>query len=266
MAARLSSNSAMLRAVAMPAAPSANWAGEPSHVAFLPPPQMGDTFRLLPGYLPVARRLVHAGDKVYSAGEPFRHLYVLNSGYFKVVCTTADGREQVVGLHFRGDWLGFEGIANRRYGCDAVALDTGEVWALQYDALLKACAMHLPLLAALHTEMSRALTRGRDSMLSRCTLQADARVADFLRDWAAALTRQGQRADQITLRVTRAEIGNYLGMTLESVSRALSTLARGKVIRFAGKGRREIVIPDPLALDAFIDGGNAVAARHAQSS
>jgi len=55
-------------------------------------------------------------------------------------------------------------------------------------------------------------------------------------------------------------------MTLESVSRALSTLARGKVIRFAGKGRREIVIPDPLALDAFIDGGNAVAARHAQSS
>jgi CRP/FNR family transcriptional regulator len=254
MAARLSGNSAMLRAVAMPAAAarSADWAGEPSHVAFLPPPQMGDTFRLLPGYLPVARRLVHAGDKVYSAGEPFRHLYVLNSGYFKVVCTTADGREQVVGLHFRGDWLGFDGIAAGTHACDAVALETGEVWALPYGALLQACLQHPALLADLHAEMSRAITRGHDSMFSRCQLPAAARVAGFLHRWAASLGLLGLCSERITLRMTRADIGDFLGMSEETVSRAMSALAAAQVIGFSGKGRRNVVIADPRRLAEFI--------------
>jgi CRP/FNR family transcriptional regulator len=75
-------------------------------------------------------------------------------------------------------------------------------------------------------------------------LPADARVADFLRYWADSLAKRGMRTDQITLRMTRAEIGNYLGMTLENVSRALSKLARDKVIAFTEKGRRDVHIPD----------------------
>ena len=264
MPALLSAGVRAVQAVEAPAHPPLRAvvsAGEVQRIAFGSQARVGEMLRLLPGQLPVGRRLVHAGDTIYIAGEVFAHLYVLNSGYFKVINTAADGREQVVGLHFRGDWLGFDGIATGRYVCDAVALDTGEIWALRYDALLLACAAHLPLLASLHAEMSRAITRGRDSMLSRCTLPVGARVADFLRDWASALSRQGQRADQITLRMTRAEIGNYLGMTLESVSRALSTLARDKLIRFAGKGRREILIPDPGALDAFIQSQTAATSR-----
>jgi CRP/FNR family transcriptional regulator len=219
------------------------------------------TLDMVARQVPVQRSMLHVGEAVHRAGQAFTHVYVLNAGFVKVVNSAIDGRVQLVGLNFRGDWLGFDGIATGRYICDAVALDTGEIWALRYDALLRACAAHLPLLSGLHAEMSRAITRGRDSMLSRCTLPVDARVADFLRDWARALSRQGQRADQITLRMTRAEIGNYLGMTLESVSRALSTLARDKLIRFAGKGRREILIPDPGALDSFILSQTAVTAR-----
>jgi CRP/FNR family transcriptional regulator len=89
-------------------------------------------------------------------------------------------------------------------------------------------------------------------MLSLCTLPADARVAEFLRYWADALAQRGLRTDQITLRMSRAEIGNYLGMTLETVSRALSRLARGDVIRFNEKGRRDIQIPEVAALTSFI--------------
>jgi CRP/FNR family transcriptional regulator len=89
-------------------------------------------------------------------------------------------------------------------------------------------------------------------MLSLCTMPADARVAGFLRYWTDALSQRGLRTDQITLRMTRAEIGNYLGMTLESVSRALSRLARVDVIRFTEKGRRDIHIPQVEALTAFI--------------
>lgn len=211
-----------------------------------------DTLKRLAAQLQPQRRLVHTGDVIYQAGERFEHLYILNSGFYKIVNLTADGREQVVGLKFRGDWLGFEGIAGGCYGCDAVAMDTGEVWVVAYDALIAASRMHPDLLQVLHAAMSREIASDRDSLMSVCTLPADARVADFLRYWAESLAERGMRTDQITLRMTRAEIGNYLGMTLETVSRALSRLARDKVIGFAEKGRRDVQIPDVGALSAFV--------------
>jgi len=214
--------------------------------------RIADTFKLLGQALPIQRRLVRAGDTIYQSGEAFASLHILHSGFFKIVNLSSDGREQVVGLHFKGDWLGFDGIANGRYLCDAVAMDTGEVWSVRYDELLAACGKHPSLLAVVHMAMSREIGRDRDSMLSLCTLPADARVADFLRYWADSLAQRGLRTDQITLRMTRAEIGNYLGMTLETVSRALSRMARGNVIRFSEKGRRDIEIPDVGALTEFI--------------
>lgn len=210
------------------------------------------TLKLLNETLAPQRRVVHTGDVVYQAGERFGNLYILNSGFSKIVNLSRDGREQVVGLKFRGDWLGFDGIASGQYSCDAIAMDTGEVWTIRYEALLAACAKQPALLTALHEAMSREIARDRDSLMSVCTLPADARVADFLRYWVESLARRGLRTDQITLRMTRAEIGNYLGMTLESVSRALSKLARGNVIAFAEKGRRDVQIPDVRALSAFV--------------
>ena len=64
---------------------------------------------------------MHAGERIYQAGERFGNLYILNSGFFKIVTLSPDGREQVVGLKLRGDWLGFDGIAEGHYSCDAVA-------------------------------------------------------------------------------------------------------------------------------------------------
>ena len=211
-----------------------------------------ETMKLLSERLAPRRRVVHAGEVVYSAGERFDSLYVLNSGFFKMVNLAADGREQVVSLKFRGDWLGFDGIAAGAYSCDAVAMDTGEVWAIRYDELIAASVECPALLSVLHVAMSREIGRDRDSLMSVCTLPADARVAEFLRSWADSLAKSGMRSDQITLRMTRAEIGNYLGMTLETVSRALSRLSREGVIAFAGKGRREVQIDDPRALGAFV--------------
>jgi CRP/FNR family transcriptional regulator, anaerobic regulatory protein len=221
-----------------------------------------EMLRLIADRLPIRRTLVHAGDTVCGAGRHFENLYVINSGAVKVVNIGADGQEQLVGLQFRGDWLGLDGIAPGSYCCDTVALDTGEVWALHYGALLLACAAHPRLLARLHMEMSREITRGRDAMLSLCTLSAPARVAAFVRQWAESLTGLGRPLEEITLRVTRAEIGSHLGMTLESVSRALSFLARSGMIDFAGAGRRVILIRDLAALTGFIR-ANALAPRSA---
>ena len=221
--------------------------------------RLSDMLALVAERVPLQRRVLHAGESVYRCGDAFTQLFVLNTGCCKLVNSAADGRAQVVGLQFRGDWLGFDGMADGRYRCDAVALDTGEIWALRYDQLLAACAAHPPLMALLHVEMSRVISRDRDSLMALTTLSADARVAEFLRLMADALAERGLRTDQITLRMTRAEIGNYLGLTLESVSRALSRLARQRLIGFADGARREILIPDVQALAAFVgsDGGSS---------
>jgi len=211
-----------------------------------------DNLALVQRLLPFTRRVVHAGDAIYEGGSPFAYLHLINSGQFKTVNFTADGRGQVVGLHFRGDWLGFDGIAQSRYACDAIALDTGEVWSVRYAELLSASAAAPELLRLIHSAMSRQIGRGCDCLLSLGTLPADARVADFIRDWATSLAARGLRTDQITLHMTRAEIGNYLGMTLETVSRALRRLAQCGVIRFDEKGRRDLTIPSLTALDGFI--------------
>ena len=212
---------------------------------------IADTLMLLRDRLDPQRRIVHAGDVIYRAGETFANLHILNTGFFKIVKLTADGREQVVSLKFRGDWMGFDGIAREAYGCEAIAMDTGELWTIPYASLLAGCVDCPGLLTMLHEAMSREIGQDRDSLISVCTLPADARVAEFLRYFAVTLAARGMRNDQICLRMTRAEIGNYLGMTLESVSRALSRLARDKVIAFAEKGRRDILIPDLRALSTF---------------
>ena len=215
------------------------------------------SLKLLNDCLSPHRRVVHAGDSIYQAGERFTNLHILHSGFVKIVNLSPDGREQVVGLKFRGDWLGFDGIAGGQYSCDAVAMDTGEVWVFKYADLLTACLDEPLLLNRMVQAMSREIAHDRDSLMSVCTLPADARVAEFLRYWAQSLAMRGLRTDNITLRMTRAEIGNYLGMTLETVSRALSKLARDKVIAFNEKGRRDIHIPDVAALTALV-----TSARH----
>jgi CRP/FNR family transcriptional regulator len=204
--------------------------------------------------VPFTRRIVHAGDAVQVGGQQFSHLHLINAGVFKTVNNAADGRGQVVGLHFRGDWLGFDGIADGRYGCDAIAVDTGEVWAIRYTELLTVCAHDTGMMHMVHAAMSGQITRESDALLSMGTLPADARVANFLRDWALSLAMRGQRNDQIILHLTRAEIGNHLGMTLETVSRVLARLAKRGVIRFDERDRRAIAIPSVEALDAVVEG------------
>jgi CRP/FNR family transcriptional regulator len=233
-------------------------------VAAAVPQRIADTLQGLQAHVEISRRVVHAGDSIYRSGDDFACLHVINSGFFKTVNFAADGREQVVGLHFKGDWLGFDGLATGHYACEAIAIDTGEIWAVRYDALLRCCAEVPALMSALHAAMSQEMARDRDFQLNLCTLPVDARVAEFLRSLVESLQRRDLRTDQITLRMSRAEIGGYLGMTLESASRALSRLAREQVIRFAGQGRREVQIPDVQALADFVQRSLAPGTRTLQ--
>ncbi|MBC7735569.1 MAG: Crp/Fnr family transcriptional regulator [Bacteriovorax sp.] len=240
----------------------------PSAVPPLPLPLQGievpsqrwrESLVLIEQHLPFTRRTVHAGEAVQTAGQAFSSLCIVHSGAFKTVHLAADGREQVVGLHFKGDWIGFDSIASGRCACNIVAMDTGEVWSLRYVALLTAAASVPALMHAVCTAMSTQLARDREWRLALSTLSADGRVADFLRAWAESLAERGLRIDQITLGLSRGEIGNHLGLTLETVSRAFSRLALGGLIRFDGKGRRTISVPSVAALAEFVRGVASVA-------
>ena len=217
-----------------------------------PPAHWRESLRMVERYLPFTRRLVHADATVQLAGEPFTSLHIIKVGAVKTVALSASGREQVVGLLLPGEWVGFDCIATGVQACDAYAMDTCEIWSLRYDAMLRVAVAVPTILQAVCMAMSAQLARDRDWRFSICTLPADARVADFVLTWVHALSARDLRTDQITLRLTRAEIGSYLGMTLETVSRSFSRLNRCGLIRFEDKGRRYFAIPSVDALTEYV--------------
>jgi len=202
--------------------------------------------------LPVQRRLVRPGDIIFRQSDDFTHLHLIHSGFFKLVGRFPDGRERIVQIGMKGDWLGFDGLACGFHDCDAIALETGQILTVPYKALLQAGAAHPRLLTAALAAACHALVDGRTLSMALCTLSAGARVAQFLRNWAESLRRRGLRFDSIKLYLSREEIGRHLGITLETVSRALAELARANLIQFDGPRRRDIRIPDIAALEDFI--------------
>jgi CRP/FNR family transcriptional regulator len=133
--------------------------------------------------------------------------------------------------------------------------------------LQRASAANPELMRSVLNAMSTQLASSRDAMLSISTLTADARVADFLLTWAHSLEQRGHRTDHIILSLSRADMGHYLGLTLESVSRALCKLARCGIIEFREKDRRDICIPHLNSLSDFIqDGADQAKPMHAFSA
>lgn len=203
-------------------------------------------------HVPVIKHRVRANDELYICGQPFESLHLINSGIFKIVTLAPDGRERSADFSFDGDWLGFDGIPTGQHSCTAVALDIGEVWTVCYSTLMQAAAKAPSLLHHVLSAISAQLARNRDIALSIGTLSADARVADFLLMWAKSLAERGRRTDEINVHMSRADIGAFLGIRLESVSRSLTKLAQAGVIEFNERGRRDISIPDLAALSHFV--------------
>jgi CRP/FNR family transcriptional regulator, anaerobic regulatory protein len=188
------------------------------------------------------RKLVHRKDTLFHAGQSKSALYLVRSGHFKLSVLSEDGREKVTGFRMRGDLLGLDSIGMPNHGCDAVALDVGEVIELPH-ALLSA---RVPGFQSwLMARMAREIRCDWEWMLATSTLGAEQRVVAFLLDLANRQHALGYSTEQVMLHMTRAEIGNFLALQLETVTRALSHLDAIGVIAV---DRREIRI---LGLDAL---------------
>ncbi|UFS56561.1 fumarate/nitrate reduction transcriptional regulator Fnr [Comamonadaceae bacterium M7527] len=168
------------------------------------------------------RRRISKGQPLFSAGQAFNAMFAVRSGFFKTLITAPDGREQVTGFQMAGEILGMDGIVNAQHSCDAVALEDAEVCVMPYDNMESISRDFPSLQHHIHRVMSRELVRDQGMMLMLGSMRAEERLAAFLVNLTQRLTARGFSASEMVLRMTREEIGSYLGMKLETVSRTFS--------------------------------------------
>lgn len=205
-------------------------------------------FEALVARLPAQRRLLRARQYVFRAGQPRHALFLVHAGVFKTSLVSEDGREKITGFRMRGDLLGLDALDMAVHACDAVSLDVGEVWELPCAALHQDAGIQRGLTACLAAE----IRRDQGWMLAIGTLGAEQRVASFLLDLAARLSALGFSERRLTLRMTRAEIGSFLALQLETVTRALTRLQARGLIEVDG---RQVRIADAAGLQAIHHGG-----------
>jgi len=181
-----------------------------------------------------ARRRVPRGETVFQAGGTFGAIYAVRSGFFKTSLVDADGREQVTGFFMGGELLGMEGIGGA-YHSTATALEDSEVCVLPYP-LIEQLAREIPALQRqLHAVLAREIARDHGVMLLLGSMRAEERLATFLLNLSRRFVRRGYSPTEFHLRMTREEIGSYLGLKLETVSRLFSAFQKDGLIEVQQK-------------------------------
>ena len=169
-----------------------------------------------------ARRSLKRGEVLFHAGDRFEALYAVRTGFFKTRISSEDGRDQVTGFQMAGELLGLDGISHDRHNCDAIALEDSQVCVIPFGQLEELSRDFTPLQHQFHKIMSREIVRDHGMMLLLGSMRAEERLAAFLLNLTQRLQARGFSASSLILRMTREEIGSYLGLKLETVSRTFS--------------------------------------------
>jgi CRP/FNR family transcriptional regulator len=169
-----------------------------------------------------ARRRVKRGEALFNAGDEFKALYAIRSGFFKTSVVDGEGREQVTGFFMGGELMGLDGIGAGHYNGAAIALEDSEVCVMPF-ALIEEISREVPALQRhLHSVLAREIVRDHGVMMLLGSMRAEERLATFLLNLSKRFVRRGYSASDFHLRMTREEIGSYLGLKLETVSRLFS--------------------------------------------
>jgi CRP/FNR family transcriptional regulator len=200
------------------------------------------------------RRRLERDEHLYRAGEPFQNLYAVRLGHFKTAHLNAAGAAQVTGFQMAGELLGLDAISADRHPCDAVALEDSEVCAIPFTHLETLFAQVPALLRHFHRIMSQEITREQNVMLLLGNMRAEQRFAVFLVNLSARYAARGYSPTRFQLRMSREDIGNYLGLTIESISRLL---ARFRKMGLVQVDKRAVVLLEPARLRAMASGTEA---------
>ncbi|KJS67236.1 MAG: transcriptional regulator [Comamonadaceae bacterium BICA1-1] len=207
------------------------------------------------------RRRVKRGAALFTVGEPFTALYAVRSGFFKTCVTSIDGRDQVTGFQMMGEIIGMDGIVHDQHACDAIALEDAEVCVLPFDKIEQLSREFSALQHHVHKIMSREIVRDQGVMLLLGTMRAEERLAAFLLNLVQRLHARGFSQSELVLRMTREEIGSYLGMKLETVSRTFSRFMDEGIIEVK---QRYVLIIDTKGLEALANPNHARADAKAE--
>ena len=199
------------------------------------------------------RRAVARGESLFRAGETFLSLYAVRTGFFKTRVSSEDGRDQVTGFQMAGELLGLDGISTDNHTCDAVALEDSQVCVIPYNQLEGLSREFNELQHQFHKIMSREIVRDHGVMLLLGSMRAEERLAAFLLNLTQRLQARGFSASSLILRMTREEIGSYLGLKLETVSRTFSKFQEEGILDVK---QRQIRILAQEKLEKLVNGTN----------
>ena len=196
------------------------------------------------------RRKVKRGTTLFRNGEAFTSLYAIRTGFFKTCVATEDGRDQVTGFQMAGEIIGLDGIVHDHHTCDAIALEDAEVCVMPYDELETISREVTALQSHVHKVMSREIVREHSVMLLLGSMRAEERLAAFILNLTQRLHARGFSSTELVLRMTREEIGSYLGLKLETVSRTFSKFVEEGMVEVK---QRHIRILDASALQRLVN-------------
>jgi CRP/FNR family transcriptional regulator len=189
-----------------------------------------------------ARRRIRRGETLFGAGDEFKVIYGIRSGFFKTSLIDGEGREQVTGFFMGGELLGMDGLGSGHYTGNAIALEDSEVCVMPFS-LIEEMARELPSLQRhLHAVLAREIVRDHGVMMLLGSMRAEERLATFLINRSKRFVRRGYSASDFHLRMTREEMGSYLGLKLETVSRLFSAFQKDGLIEVNQKHVRIIDI------------------------
>jgi len=214
------------------------------------PPHVLEPYATRLGHISGHRRVAR-GDYLYRAGDAFTHLHAIRSGDVKTSRVSADGEEQIIGFNMTGDLLGVDAIHDGRHRCNAIALEQSEICTLSFTPLQELFLFMPRLLQHFLQLMAAEIARQQNAIILLGNTRTEQRVAAFVISLASRYLALGYSPTRFRMRMSREEMGCYLGMTNESISRALSNFKRQGVLNV---DHRDLEILDIAALRAAAAG------------
>ncbi|PZW44684.1 fumarate/nitrate reduction transcriptional regulator Fnr [Pseudomonas sp. URMO17WK12:I2] len=197
-------------------------------------------------------RPLKKGEFLFHQGDTFNSVFAVRSGALKTFSLSDAGEEQITGFHLPSELVGLSGMDTELYPVSAQALETTSVCEIPFERLDELSVSLPQLRRQLMRVMSREIRDDQQMMLLLSKKTADERIATFLVNLSARFSARGFSANQFRLSMSRNEIGNHLGLAVETVSRVFTRFQQSKLLEAEGK---EVHILDPIELCALA-GGN----------
>ncbi|MCF7353391.1 FNR family transcription factor [Vibrio sp. CK2-1] len=181
------------------------------------------------------KKPVQKGQEIFKAGDELKSLYAIRSGTIKSYTITEQGDEQITAFHLAGDLVGFDAINNNSHPSFAQALETSMVCEIPYETLDELSGQMPKLRQQIMRLMSNEIKGDQDMILLLSKKNAEERLAAFLYSLSTRFSQRGFSPREFRLTMTRGDIGNYLGLTVETISRLLGRFQKSDILSVKGK-------------------------------